>query len=102
MISAIFSKRQLWLAPLIAVTVGLTSCGGSETPTDTATEGTPGEQTASGGGDLSASLSGAGASFPAPYINVGLLNIIKSIPEFKLAISLLVAVLVSSSIYKEL
>ncbi|WP_036481839.1 phosphate ABC transporter substrate-binding protein PstS [Myxosarcina sp. GI1] len=62
MVSAIFSKRQLWFAPLIAVTVSLTSCGGGQSPTEPSSEG----GTSSGGSDVSASLTGAGASFPAP------------------------------------
>ncbi len=49
MVSTVLFKRQMWLAPLVAVTLGLTACGGGE-----------------GGGGTSVSLTGAGASFPAP------------------------------------
>ncbi len=51
MVSTVFFKRQMWLAPLVAVTLGLTACGGGSE---------------SGGGGQSVSLTGAGASFPAP------------------------------------
>ncbi|MEC4892722.1 MAG: phosphate ABC transporter substrate-binding protein PstS [Oscillatoria sp. PMC 1051.18] len=54
------SQKQLLLAPLLALTLGIASCGG-ETGEDTA---------ATGGGDAvvgeNVSLTGAGASFPAP------------------------------------
>ena len=46
------AKKQLWLAPLLAATLSIASCGGSETATT--------------GGSKSVSLTGAGASFPAP------------------------------------
>lgn len=58
MVSTISVKRQAWLAPLLAVALSLTACGGSETTSTT--EG------ASSGGGKSVSLTGAGASFPAP------------------------------------
>ncbi|MEC4982620.1 MAG: phosphate ABC transporter substrate-binding protein PstS [Oscillatoria sp. PMC 1068.18] len=56
------SQKQLLLAPLLALTLGIASCGSGETGDDTA---------ATDGGDDPAvtenvSLSGAGASFPAP------------------------------------
>ena len=57
MISTVFSKRKVWLAPIIALSFGLTACGGTETNADSA-EG--------GGGGQPVSLTGAGASFPAP------------------------------------
>ena len=44
MVSTVLFKRQMWLAPLVAVTLGLTACGGGN----------------------AVSLTGAGASFPAP------------------------------------
>lgn len=52
MVSTVFSKRT-WLVPVLALTVGLTACGGTET-------------TGEGAGGESVSLTGAGASFPAP------------------------------------
>ena len=58
MISTKSFKRQVWLAPLLAVSLSLTACGGSDTAS------TSGEGGASGG--KSVSLTGAGASFPAP------------------------------------
>ena len=51
MISTKSFKRKVWLAPLLAVTLGLTACGGSNTSSE---------------GGKSVSLTGAGASFPAP------------------------------------
>ncbi|MEM8722556.1 MAG: phosphate ABC transporter substrate-binding protein PstS [Cyanobacteria bacterium P01_G01_bin.39] len=59
MISTVSFKRKALLAPLLALTIGLTACGGG-----TETSNTDGE-----GGDAGAesvSLTGAGASFPAP------------------------------------
>ncbi len=49
-------QRKLWLAPVLALSLGLASCGGPS-PTDSASTGTAGQ---------SISLTGAGASFPAP------------------------------------
>ncbi len=54
----IFARRQVWLAPVLALTLSLTACGGSQTTSDS------GES--SSGGGASVSLIGAGASFPAP------------------------------------
>ena len=45
-------KKQVWLAPLLALSMGIASCGGSDT--------------AATGDGQSVSLTGAGASFPAP------------------------------------
>ena len=56
MVLTIFLKKQAFLAPVLALSLGLTACGGSQTA-DTDVEG---------GSDVSASLTGAGASFPAP------------------------------------
>ena len=51
-------KSQILLAPLVALTVGLTACGGSQqTSTPTSTPNSSGQ---------TVSLTGAGASFPAP------------------------------------
>ena len=57
MANKIFSQRQVWLAPLLALTLSLTACGGSETAS------TSGGTSENG---KSVSLTGAGASFPAP------------------------------------
>ena len=58
MISTVSLKRKVLLAPLLALTLGLTACGGG-TQTSTTSEG--------GNADgKSVSLTGAGASFPAP------------------------------------
>ena len=51
------TKRKLWLAPVLALSLSLASCGGSETATDGANSESSGS---------SVSLTGAGASFPAP------------------------------------
>ncbi|HEY9768303.1 MAG TPA: phosphate ABC transporter substrate-binding protein PstS [Coleofasciculaceae cyanobacterium] len=60
MISTVSLRRKALLAPLLALTLGLTACGGAEAP---------GEGGNAGGGNAggeSVSLTGAGASFPAP------------------------------------
>ncbi|BAZ43437.1 phosphate ABC transporter periplasmic phosphate-binding protein [Chondrocystis sp. NIES-4102] len=67
MISTISLKRQAWLAPLFALTISLTACGGTQTTTTPNAEGTnttANNNAASSG--KSVSLTGAGASFPAP------------------------------------
>ncbi len=56
MISTVSLKRKAWLAPVMALTLTMTACGGTQT--DTAGGGNSGGQ--------SVSLTGAGASFPAP------------------------------------
>lgn len=50
--SIISAKKQVWLVPMLALTLSIASCGGSDT--------------ASTGSSQSVSLTGAGASFPAP------------------------------------
>ncbi|AFZ34011.1 phosphate ABC transporter substrate-binding protein, PhoT family [Stanieria cyanosphaera PCC 7437] len=62
MVTLKFSQRQIWLSPLLALTLSLTACGGSQT---TAPSGEQSQTPATGGGQ-SVSLTGAGASFPAP------------------------------------
>ena len=57
MVSTFSFKSKALFAPLLALTLGLTACGGSQTESQTG-EG--------GGGGKSVSLTGAGASFPAP------------------------------------
>lgn len=65
MASTISLKRQAWLAPLLALTLSLTACGGTQAPPTAPDAGT---EPAAGGdaGGKSVSLTGAGASFPAP------------------------------------
>ncbi|MEM8675087.1 MAG: phosphate ABC transporter substrate-binding protein PstS [Cyanobacteria bacterium P01_G01_bin.67] len=58
MISTVSLKRKALLAPLLALTLGLTACGGDQTSTTTGEGGNTGGK--------SVSLTGAGASFPAP------------------------------------
>ncbi|MDY6781069.1 MAG: phosphate ABC transporter substrate-binding protein PstS [Cyanobacteriota bacterium] len=64
------SKQKLLLAPALAATLAIAACGGGTTTTEDAAE--EGSETIdsveepAGGGDASASLTGAGASFPAP------------------------------------
>lgn len=57
-------KRKVLLGPLLALTLGLASCGGGNAPTGT-DGGTTGGGTPQATGDR-VSLVGAGASFPAP------------------------------------
>jgi phosphate transport system substrate-binding protein len=65
MASTISLKRQAWLAPLLALTLSLTACAGTQAPPTAPDAGT---EPAAGGdaGGKSVSLTGAGASFPAP------------------------------------
>jgi phosphate transport system substrate-binding protein len=58
MISLTSIKRQVWLAPVLALSLSLASCGGSQTTSTS--EGAQSTVT------KSVSLTGAGASFPAP------------------------------------
>ena len=58
MVSLISVRRRVLLAPVLALTLGLAACGGNQTTT----EDTAGNNT----GGTSVSLTGAGASFPAP------------------------------------
>ncbi len=62
MIFTVSLRRKALLAPLLALTVGLTACGGTQTPTSP--DAGAGDGNAAGGGSVS--LTGAGASFPAP------------------------------------
>jgi phosphate transport system substrate-binding protein len=63
MIALISHKRKVLLAPLVAFTLGLAACA----PQQQAPPTTPGQQGAQpSAGGQSASLTGAGASFPAP------------------------------------
>ena len=57
MVSTVPFKR-VWLVPFLALTLGLTACGGTESTSEGGGEGA--------GDGVSASLTGAGASFPAP------------------------------------
>jgi phosphate transport system substrate-binding protein len=58
------SKQQVLLVPFLALTLGITSCGGSST-TETTTTGTNPDANTTGSGET-ISLTGAGATFPAP------------------------------------
>lgn len=62
MISTVSFKRKVWLAPLLALTLGLTACGGAQTDSKSGAGVGSGEDS----GEKSVSLTGAGASFPAP------------------------------------
>ncbi len=55
--SIISAKKKAWLVPMLALTLSIASCGGSDTAS---TEG------GATGSSQSVSLTGAGASFPAP------------------------------------
>jgi phosphate transport system substrate-binding protein len=63
MISLTSIKRQVWLAPVLALSLSLTACGGSQTTTNGSQTSTKGSQPTV---TKSVSLTGAGASFPAP------------------------------------
>ena len=57
MAHTVFFKKQVWLAPVLALSLSLTACGGSQTTSNSG---------GSSGSGKSVSLTGAGASFPAP------------------------------------
>jgi phosphate transport system substrate-binding protein len=60
------SKQQVLFVPFLALTLGIASCGGSST-TDTTTTGTsPNSGTTETASGATVSLTGAGATFPAP------------------------------------
>lgn len=61
MISTVSLKQKVLLAPFLALTLGLTACGATQTSTTSDTTGAGGNT-----GGKSVSLTGAGASFPAP------------------------------------
>jgi phosphate transport system substrate-binding protein len=70
MFSPMRSIPRAFLIPAIALSLSVTACQSpNTTPTTSPTAGTPGSATpaaASGGGGSNVSLTGAGASFPAP------------------------------------
>ena len=68
MVFLISAKRKLWLAPLLALGLGLASCGGS---------------TSTGG--KSVSLTGAGASFPRPLYDKWFFEYNKQNPNIKVS-----------------
>ena len=74
MISTVSLKRKVFLAPILALSLGLTACGGAET---TGSD--------SGGGGKSVSLTGAGASFPAPLYQRWFSEYNKQNPNVKVA-----------------
>ncbi|MBW4509838.1 MAG: phosphate ABC transporter substrate-binding protein PstS [Scytonematopsis contorta HA4267-MV1] len=95
------SKKGLLLAPVVALTLGLAACGGgtdNKTATDSATPGTPGaaETPAAGGAtnttatsptklDLggNVTLTGAGASLPAPLYTTWFTDLNKKYPNLQ-------------------
>ena len=64
MFSVRFSTRRVLLLPLLAFSLSLAGCGEGTPPGSPGTNG--GASPAGGGGGAKVSLSGAGASFPAP------------------------------------
>ncbi|HEY9875606.1 MAG TPA: phosphate ABC transporter substrate-binding protein PstS [Candidatus Obscuribacterales bacterium] len=64
MFSVRFSTRRVLLLPLLAFSLSLAGCGEGTPPAPPGTTG--GASPAGGGGGAKVSLSGAGASFPAP------------------------------------
>lgn len=71
MVFFISPKRRLLFAPLLALSLSLASCGGSPTTESTGTEG------------KSVSLTGAGASFPAPLYQTWFSQYNKQNPNIK-------------------
>ncbi|MBR8826918.1 MAG: phosphate ABC transporter substrate-binding protein PstS [Gomphosphaeria aponina SAG 52.96 = DSM 107014] len=69
MIGFIIKSKKVWLGPILALSLGLASCGGGGgggTPTETPSPTPTPQASGGGGGGGKASLTGAGASFPAP------------------------------------
>ncbi len=64
MIALIFNRRKVLLAPLVALTLGFAACAPQQQAPPTTTPGEQGGQPPAGG--QSVSLTGAGATFPAP------------------------------------
>jgi phosphate transport system substrate-binding protein len=64
MVSTVSFRRKALFVPVFALTMGLTACGGTQTPAPP-TNSTTAPPTEKDGGK-SVSLTGAGASFPAP------------------------------------
>ena len=75
MVFFISAQRKLWLAPFVALSLSLASCGGPST-TDSASTNT---STAG----KSVSLTGAGASFPAPLYQKWFFEYNKQNPNIK-------------------
>lgn len=73
--------RKAWLAPVLALSLSLTACGGTQTSSDPAAGG----DNASSGGGQSVSLTGAGASFPAPLYQRWFSEYNKQHPNVKVA-----------------
>jgi len=61
-----FFNRRTIFTSAIALTLGLAACTGTQETPDATAPATGGDEQAAAGGELSAQLSGAGASFPAP------------------------------------
>ncbi|MGK7893738.1 MAG: phosphate ABC transporter substrate-binding protein PstS [Xenococcus sp. (in: cyanobacteria)] len=75
MVFFISAQRKLWLAPLVALSLSVASCGAPSTNNDsTATTSTAGQ---------SVSLTGAGASFPAPLYQKWFFEYNKQNPDIK-------------------
>lgn len=87
------SRHKLLLAPVLAATLAIASCGGgTSTTTESPAEGggdtaasPAAESPAAAGGDASASLTGAGASFPAPLYQRWFADYTKVNPNVKVA-----------------
>jgi phosphate transport system substrate-binding protein len=65
MVSTVSFRRKALFVPFLALTLSLTACGGTQTPAPPTSSTTTPTTTEDGGGK-SVSLTGAGASFPAP------------------------------------
>ncbi len=83
MVSTVLFNRKTLLAPLLALTLGLTACGGTDTTAPPTA--TPGEADGGGSGGKSVSLTGAGASFPAPLYQRWFSEYNKENPNVKVA-----------------
>lgn len=78
MVSTISLKRKAWLAPMLALALTITACGGTQTDSESSTGGDSAE-------GKSVSLTGAGASFPAPLYQRWFSEYNKENPNVKVA-----------------
>lgn len=87
MLQKFAAKIDLRKAAALALVVGLAACGGTTTSTDTAEEGTDTAAAGDAAGEKifgsNVSLTGAGASFPAPLYQNWFVELNKKVPELQ-------------------
>lgn len=88
MLQKFAAQIDLRKAAALALVVGLAACGGGTTTTDDAATGDAGTETAAAGDgeklfDSNVSLTGAGASFPAPLYQNWFVELNRKVPELQ-------------------